>query len=122
MRYPLAALFLLLPLAACNPDGSTGKESLPTSADGSDEDGDGFSASQGDCDDSDGWVRPGMDELCDGHDNDCNGTADEGCDLADTGSGGGGGDCGCGSGAGAAPAFALLAAGGMLASRRRRVG
>lgn len=56
-----------------------------------DADGDGFEAANGrckgnDCDDSDPNVFPGAEELCDGVDNDCDGTTDEGCD----GDGGGG--------------------------------
>ena len=46
-----------------------------------DHDGDGFSADDGDCLDSDSTVYPGGDELFDGLDNDCNGTTD---DLSDT--------------------------------------
>ena len=39
----------------------------------------GFAAIGGDCDDDDGDVRPGADELClDGVDNDCDGDTDEG--------------------------------------------
>ncbi len=37
----------------------------------------GWSVSFGDCDDTDANVRPGAAELCDGLDNDCDGTADE---------------------------------------------
>ncbi len=50
---------------------------------GTDEDCDldGYSALEGDCDDSDRSVRPGRDELCgDGIDNNCDGLYDEGCD------------------------------------------
>lgn len=43
-----------------------------------DEDGDGYSTCDGDCDDLDGSVNPGAAEVCgDGVDNDCSGTADD---------------------------------------------
>ena len=45
-----------------------------------DHDGDGWTAEQGDCDDGDPSIHPGAGEYCDGMDNDCDGTADEGCD------------------------------------------
>ena len=54
-----------------------------TDCDGSDElcpedvdnDGDGFTANQGDCNDSDAAIYPGADEVCgDGADQDCNGS------------------------------------------------
>lgn len=49
-----------------------------------DADGDGFSPNEGcgeerDCDDTWPDSRPGMKEVCDGRDNDCNGQVDEGC-------------------------------------------
>lgn len=39
-----------------------------------DEDGDGVSVAQGDCDDGNAEIYPGADELCNGRDDDCNGT------------------------------------------------
>ncbi len=43
-----------------------------------DNDGDGYAASV-DCNDSNDQIHPGALELCDGADNNCNGTIDEGC-------------------------------------------
>jgi len=34
-----------------------------------------------DCNDSDATIYPGAPELCDGEDNDCDGTVDEGCPI-----------------------------------------
>jgi hypothetical protein len=42
-----------------------------------DADGDGFTVEQGDCDDQDVGVMPGLPERCDGKDNDCNGSIDD---------------------------------------------
>ncbi len=42
-----------------------------------DDDGDGISACDGDCDNLDPTVHPGATELCDGLDNDCNGAVDD---------------------------------------------
>ncbi len=44
-----------------------------------DTDGDGFCAETDDCDDGDASVNPSAAEVCDGIDNDCDGTIDEGC-------------------------------------------
>ncbi|HCW32486.1 MAG: NHL repeat-containing protein [Candidatus Peregrinibacteria bacterium GW2011_GWE2_39_6] len=43
-----------------------------------DNDGDGFTTEQGDCDDSKAQVYLGAPEFCDGLDNDCDGTVDDG--------------------------------------------
>ena len=45
-------------------------------------DGDGWTAEQGDCDDTDPDIHPGADEHCDGVDEDCDGEVDE--DTIDT--------------------------------------
>ena len=45
-------------------------------ANGSDADGDGYSTCQEDCDDSDDQNHPANDEICDGQDNDCDGSSD----------------------------------------------
>lgn len=84
-------------------------------------DADGVSAADGDCDDEDGWVRPGLPEWCDRIDNNCDGTVDEGCE-GDTGLVVGddkdeGGGCGCASAPAAAPLWGL---GALLALWRRR--
>ena len=43
-----------------------------------DNDGDGFSLCEGDCDDTDNTIYPGAPELCDGKDNDCANGIDDG--------------------------------------------
>ena len=49
-----------------------------TEESGTDEDGDGFTVEEGDCDDSDPWTNPARDEESgDGVDNDCDGRIDE---------------------------------------------
>jgi hypothetical protein len=51
-------------------------------ADEVDADGDGWSTCAGDCDDGSAQTSPAVFEMCgDGLDNDCDGPADEGCDL-----------------------------------------
>jgi hypothetical protein len=48
-----------------------------------DDDGDGFTENQGDCDDTDADTRPGAPEFCDGVDSDCDGLVDDGTDCYD---------------------------------------
>lgn len=45
-----------------------------------DNDNDGFDASL-DCNDNNPYIFPGAEELCDGVDNNCDGTVDEGCQI-----------------------------------------
>lgn len=49
----------------------------------SDDDGDGFSENDGDCDDTDSGQHPGADEVENGEDDDCDGHVDEGTDAFD---------------------------------------
>lgn len=81
-------LLLALSLPACNGPDEKPKESgadsevtdsVPQTTDA---DGDGVTPGDGDCDDANAEVYPGVTESCDGVDNNCNGFVDEG--LADT--------------------------------------
>ncbi len=61
-----------------------------------DTDGDGWTACAADCDDGDAAAHPGAAETCDGADQDCDGTVDEGTSCADDDGDGvteDGGDC-----------------------------
>lgn len=61
--------------------GDTGTDPLDV-----DDDGDGYSENDGDCDDTTRKVNPVRDELCgDGVDNNCDGNIDEDCESGDTG-------------------------------------
>src|SRR5262245_23580380 len=72
-------LFLLL---ACTVD-PNGDPRTPDSGVRYDVDGDGFFQDE-DCDDNDAAIHPGVPEICDGKDNDCNGRYDDGAKDATT--------------------------------------
>ena len=60
------------------PEDSGGEPSEPSAPVGTDNDGDGFTVENGDCDDDDPWTNPLRDEKGgDGVDNDCDGMIDE---------------------------------------------
>jgi hypothetical protein len=70
-------------LGACeggDKGGSSDDSDVPTEVQHAapDADLDGFAEADGDCDDLNGGVYPGAQETCDGLDNDCNGTPDDG--------------------------------------------
>ncbi len=74
-------------LLSCDDKDTTGGTSdtaafTTVSSTPSDVDGDGWSESDGDCDDGDAAIYPGQSEDCDDVDNNCNGVTDEG--FADT--------------------------------------
>ena len=80
----LSAVLPLGMLAGCDDPKADGSADGITDDDGvddPDEDGDGFPASE-DCNDGQVAVNPGAAEVCDGVDNDCDGSVDE--DVTDT--------------------------------------
>jgi len=71
-------LFLLgLGAGACGDDSSA----EPDAAGPVDNDGDGFSVEDGDCDDNNRFFYPGAPDPCDGKDQNCDGTPDEAFDA-----------------------------------------
>lgn len=115
-----------------------------------DDDADGYTEDQDDCDDSDASIHPGAEDDCDGVDNDCDGV-DNGCDTGGGSDGGGSGggtgggdggaqaddtgapdgepaedveggdkDKGCGCASAPAPGWLVLLLPGLAALRRRR--
>src|SRR4051812_15943893 len=74
-RSILALAFAFL---ACNPtQDKSAADSSDDTAGVFDEDGDGYRVSEGDCDDGDTLVYPSAEEICDGKDNNCNGSIDD---------------------------------------------
>lgn len=73
----MLCLALPLILVACSGAADDDDQETPSSTpDIIDQDKDGFSPDDGDCDDLNDAVYPGADELCDGLDNNCNGELD----------------------------------------------
>ncbi len=68
-------LLLLSPLLVLNACSTTPEDSGKGTGDAVDADGDGMSGDD-DCDDADATAYSGAEEVCDGVDNDCDGTAD----------------------------------------------
>ena len=54
-----------------------GGSDTPSDPERSDDDLDGYTEAEGDCDDDDADVRPGLPDVCDGIDNDCDDDVDE---------------------------------------------
>jgi hypothetical protein len=48
-----------------------------------DQDADGYYTTEGDCNDIDGLMSPGLYEVCDNKDNNCDGRSDEDLDCED---------------------------------------
>ena len=76
---PLAIAVFLAPQGCADPAPITLPEPTPELlAMGYEDDGDAYKPSEGDCDDSNSEINPGEIETCDGLDNNCDGTIDEG--------------------------------------------
>ena len=102
--------------------GSTGDTGTDDPALDLDQDGDGWTPRQGDCDDGEPLARPSAEEVCEDRiDNDCDGLYDEGCDLrARMATLRGGGGCTGGSAPASNAALFLPLLGLALARRRSR--
>jgi hypothetical protein len=72
-------LITVIPVFACG--GGGGRSDQPDASLGPDDDGDGYTVAQGDCNDHDATIHPGAPDPCDGVDNNCNGMIDENYDM-----------------------------------------
>src|SRR5262245_13203207 len=91
----LALLAIAFLLSCSGSNGSFTDDGGPPDLACADQDGDGQSICAGDCDDSDPNTYAGAPEACgDGRDNNCNATADEGCNGLGTYVSGAAGDDG----------------------------
>ncbi len=77
MRLHPSLLLLSLALTACEGGKTPQDGGLTQGPDGA-TDGDGDGYGENDCDDADAATNPGAVEICDGTDNNCDGTVDEG--------------------------------------------
>ncbi|MFM7203432.1 MAG: putative metal-binding motif-containing protein [Myxococcota bacterium] len=76
------------PTLSPTPTGTPNGTATPSSTPEVDLDGDGFTASEGDCNDQDASINPDAAEISDGKDNNCNGQTDElASELDDDGDG-----------------------------------
>lgn len=57
--------------------GGSQEDDIPPDPERTDDDLDGYTEAEGDCDDEDADVRPGLPDVCDGVDNDCDEQVDE---------------------------------------------
>ena len=69
-------LLALLVVTGCRDDKGVGEDTSSGEIGAVDADGDGFTEDE-DCDDADSGTNPSASEICDGTDNDCDGTVDE---------------------------------------------
>ena len=83
-QLPCSVLLLLAATLAGCPSGDDDDSTPVADPWEVDDDGDGLSELDGDCDDTDPAVAPGAEEVCDGVDNDCSGSIDDDATDAST--------------------------------------